>query len=173
MILTCPACSARFVVVDSRVDADEREITHAACGAVFSLDGEPVAQAEPAIEVAPLVEIPSFLPQEPTIAEEPAAVVEEAAPIQEAVTGHEGLERFKPALRMAAPAPQWTLHKDDHRRLARQLGRATTVGYQRTASMLAGVGLSVITSVELMLLFHNEIAMLLPGMTHVYSSFGL
>jgi len=166
MILTCPGCAARFVVADSRIDPEMREVSHANCGTVWVLGEEPhlpAVEPEPAVvrEEAPLDQ--AFEPSEPSPA--PAIVCEESDPAEPLV--------YTPALRMAAPEPAHKFPEFDCDRLREQLTWATTLPKQRVGAFAVGASLTVAMSAELMLLFHEEIGHAWPTMAHLYTTFGL
>ncbi|MGE5565941.1 MAG: zinc-ribbon domain-containing protein [Parcubacteria group bacterium] len=132
MILTCPQCSARFVVADSRIDPQRPEVSHAACGTVWVLGAEAEAK-------------------EPEATPEPALATQEQ--------------------------PEDDNPDFDRRRLRRQLRRATTTPHRRVLrlAVVAGGSLAVgaVVSLELLLLFEDQVAHAVPGAARILTTFGL
>jgi len=180
MILTCPGCVARFVVADSRIDPQSREVSHAACGTVWVLDGAPEAKVcLPAPDMEPLAVAEAPVSEEP-VPEEAACSAESGPemtasyePVSEEPASEEPLN-YKPALRMAAPDPVHIFPEFDRDRLREHLAWATTLPNRSYAKLAAaGASLSLAASMELALLFHREIGHVWPTMAHLYTTFGL
>jgi len=168
MILTCPGCVARFVVADSRIDPQSREVSHAACGTVWVLDGAPRTEIRLPIPDAEPLAVP-----EESVSEEPAP---EGAALRVQVSEESASEEplnYRPALRMAAPEPAHIFPDFDRDRLREHLTWATTLPNRGYAKFAAGASLSLAASMELVLLFHREIGHAWPTMAHLYTTFGL
>ena len=149
MILTCPACAARFVIPRSEDELRDMEVTHPACGHAFAPFAEPAASAVEAVE------------PEPAALESVEAVVDDDAP-----PGPLALEG--PSFEDAALADDDLCDEhdceDEHeapaqidtRRLRKALRQATTTPFRNLIPKLVAAGFASAAAAEVVFLLDQS-----------------
>lgn len=108
MIISCPACSTRYVVPDSAVGVEGRTVRCAKCRHSWFQEGPELAQPAPRIEpVAVTPAPPPPVAESPAPQPAPAPVAEQAPPPKPAATAPVPAERpeLAPAAERARPLP--------------------------------------------------------------------
>lgn len=158
MILTCPSCTARFVLPRSEDELRDVEVTHPACGHAF----------------APFAERPAVVVE--TAAVEPVAVERDEAVVEKAPEEFIALEA--PSFEDAALADDDLYDDDvceteeddgeapaeiDTHSLRRALTQATTTPFRNLVPKLAAAGFACAAAAELVFLLDKGIDGALPA----------